>query len=223
MKEKFAGAKAILFDIDDTLFPSSRFSSMARKKAICAMIDAGMRSTEAQASSSLAKIIKKLGSNSSHHFDLLAKKFPCPNKSHCIAAGVWAYHKEKSLISPFALTRKTLLSLAKKGYLICVASEGKEIKQWDKLIRLRLGNLFSYVFVTDMAHGGKTPLFYKKIAKKLNFPPQKIIMVGNSPQKDIIAAKEAGMKTIHVLHGRHRQKCGADATIREISQLLRML
>jgi len=220
--QKFQGAKAILFDIDDTLFPSSRFSYLARKKAINAMIKAGMGASPSSASSALSKIIKKLGANSSHHFDLLSKKYKCKNKSRCVAAGVHAYHCAKSSIRPFPGARKTLLYLRKK-YLLCAASEGKALKQWDKLIRLRLGTLFSQVFVTELRHGGKTPAFYKKIAKKLKIPPQKIIMVGNSPQKDILAAKAAGMQTIHILQGKNRQKCGANARISKISEIARLL
>ena len=34
--------KAILFDIDDTLFPSSEFAEKARRSAVEAMVDAGL-------------------------------------------------------------------------------------------------------------------------------------------------------------------------------------
>ncbi|PIT84987.1 haloacid dehalogenase [Candidatus Micrarchaeota archaeon CG10_big_fil_rev_8_21_14_0_10_45_29] len=220
--KNFKEAKAILFDIDDTLFPSSRFSSLARKKAINAMIKAGMSATYANASAALLKIIKKHGSNSPHHFDFLAKKFKCKNKARCIAAGVHAYHCAKSSFHPFPGTKKTL-SLLRKKYIICAASEGKALKQWDKLIRLRLEALFLQVFVSELRHGGKTPAFYKKISKKLKIPPKKIIMLGNSPQKDIRAAKAAGMITIHILHGKNKQKCGSNARISKISQLSRLL
>ena len=217
--KKFLGVKAILFDIDDTLFPSSKFSSLARKNAIRAMAASGMKANQATASKSLEKIIAKYGSNYPEHFNLLVEKFECKDKNYSIAAGVWAYHSTKASICAFEGTPKLLFTLM-RNYTLCVASEGREIKQWDKLIRLGLDKSFSHVFVTNT----KNKNFYVKLAKKLGLEPCEILMVGDNPKKDIFEAKKAGFKTIRIKTGKHCDEPDvADSKIASLHNLLGLL
>jgi putative hydrolase of the HAD superfamily len=219
----FSSVKAVLFDIDDTLFPSSEFSSLARNNAIKAMIQAGLPASFLQAKRELAKIVKLTGSNFGKHFDLLAYKFRSPCPERIIAAGVAAYHNTKSSISPYPQAAQILLSLRERGYVLAVASEGLAIKQWDKLIRLGLDPFFHEVFVVS-AKKGKSPKFYKKIAKQLCLHPSQILMVGDNPAKDIAPAIKAGMLACRVLLGKNRgKKSKAHITIRSLSSLLKIL
>ena len=184
------------------------------------MIASGMKATRLQASQALKKIISKYGSNYSFHFDRLVEKFERKDKNYSVAAGVWAYHCTKASILPFTGAHKLLLTLRKKGYIICVASEGKEIKQWDKLIRLGLDMSFSHVFVTN----SKTKNFYKTISKKLKLSPEQILMVGDNPKKDICEAKKAGFKTARIKSSKHAKLPDtADAKISSLQSILRLL
>ena len=223
----FSSIRAVLFDIDDTLFPSSEFSRLARRNAIRAMIQAGLHATPTNAERTLARIVSNKGSNFGGHFDLLARKFPSSNRDRVVAAGVAAYHNTKSSISPYPDTARLLLSLRERGYLLAAASEGVSLKQWDKLIRLGLDPFFHHVFVTSNneggktpSDGGKTPAFYKKIARALNLAPNQILMVGDNPAKDIASASAAGMLTVRVLTGKHaREPARADITLRSLALL----
>ncbi len=216
------GIRAVLFDIDDTLFPSARFSSLARKKAVSAMIKAGLQVTPPQAHAALNQIVRLHGSNFSGHFDLLVKKFYCPRPLRAVAAGVAAYHDAKRSIRPFPGARRTLHSLSRRGFLLAVASEGVALKQWDKLIRLKLDDQFSAVYV--VAPGGKTPSFYKSVAHQLRLPPSSILMVGDHPFKDVASAKAAGLLTARLRAGRHAKlSSAADHTLARLDELLKLL
>lgn len=218
--DKFGNVRAILFDIDNTLFPSTKFSSLARKNAVCAMIASGMRASLQNALEQLQKITLKYGSNYPRHFNLLVQKFECKNKAYSIAAGIWAYHCTKASISPFKGTLDLLGRLRKKGYILCAASRGIETKQWDKLIRLGLDMSFDNVFITKT----KNKNFYKKIASKLKLNPSEILMVGDNPKDDILSAKEAGLKTIFISSSKWGSKSpGADAKLTSLSILSRLL
>ncbi len=222
--KSFSSIQAILFDIDDTLFPSSDFSKLARHNAIRAMIQAGLQATHAQAEKELIRIVKAHGSNFGGHFNLLAKKFSSPNRERVVAAGVAAYHNTKSSISPYPDTAHLLLTLRERGYIIAVASEGVALKQWDKLIRLGLDPFFHHVFVTSTGQGGKTPAFYRRIARKLHLPPSHILMLGDNPAKDIVPAHKAGMKTARLLMGKHAaEKSNAHFILRSLKPLLEVL
>ncbi len=219
-----ASIKAILFDIDDTLFPSSEFSRLARHNAIRAMIQAGLPTTPHYAEKVLNQIVESRGSNFGSHFDLLVRRFDCENPSRVVAAGVGAYHNTKSSISPYPETARLLLALRERGYILAAASEGVALKQWDKLIRLGLDPFFHHVFVTSTNTKGKTPTFYRQIARKLHLHPSQILMMGDNPNKDIVPAAEAGMHTGRLLLGKHaRERAKATFALRSLSPLLYIL
>lgn len=216
MGKKLIGIRAVLFDIDDTLFPSSEFASLARKNAQRAMIAAGMDATEEQAQQEHFRIIKKYGSNYGRQLDLLASRFPCKKRLRAIAAGIAAYHDAKASIHPFPHAQSTLMHLQKKGYALCIASEGKAIKQWDKLVRLGLDLFFSHVFITRK----KSPSFYRACAHRLRLSPSQCLMVGNHPKKDFSFSKKAGMHSLLLSRSSARKK---QAQIRSLDSLQALL
>lgn len=208
--------KAILFDIDNTLFPSSEFAELARRNAINAMIAAGLEANPEEAYSRLRRIIKKYGPNYPKHFNALLRDFKLKSNPKIIAAGVVAYHQTKNSIFPFPDIPKTLLFLRERGYTLCVASEGRAIKQWDKLIRLGLHNIFHEVFVTS----NKSPRFYRSILLKLKLKPDEVMMVGDSVEKDVKPAKQAGMITALLSPRKNRY---ADYNIKTPGEIVKIL
>ncbi|MDD5023086.1 MAG: TIGR02253 family HAD-type hydrolase [Candidatus ainarchaeum sp.] len=212
--------KHILFDIDDTLFPTSEFAEYARKNAIKAMIMMGLDESSNKLYSMLEKIIKEKGSNYENHFDILCNKLGIKeNKSKYVAAAVLAYHNTKHSISPFPSVPRTLLSL-KENYKIHIASEGNAVKQWDKLIRLGLSLFFENVFISEELKIKKSPKFFTIILKKLKAKPQECIMVGDKPDSDILYAKKVGIKTIRINSGRYKNiKSDADLELNHFFEL----
>ena len=216
--------KHILFDIDDTLFPSTEFSSLARKNAINAMISIGLEEDFESLSARLAAIIEKKGSNYPKHFDDLCKELNIKEPGRYVAAAVAAYHNTKTSIQPFSTVPLTLLKLKQKGYRLYVATNGSSIKQWDKLIRLRIALYFDGVFVSEELGQKKSRPFYRKIIKKLGARPQECMMVGDREDADIAPAKKVGIRTVRVLRGKYaKTPSDADFTIRDMGELINIL
>lgn len=209
--------KFILFDIDDTLFPSTEFSTLARTNAINAMISMGLKSDYNSLNLRLQKIIEKKGSNYEGHFDELCKQLKVKEPGKYVAAAIAAYHDTKTAIQPFPTVPLTLLRLKENGYKLYVATSGISTKQWDKLIRLRLALYFDNVFVTEKE---KDSQFYKKILVTLGAKPEECIIIGDREDNDIKPAKSIGIKTIRVLTGKHAKiPSKADFIINSISEL----
>ncbi len=213
--------KAVFFDIDNTLYDTAEFAERARRNAINAMREAGLRASEEKAYKTLLWVITRRTSNYSHHFDEMLKRLGQKPSPRIIAAGVGAYHNTKASIIPFPRVKETLLTLRDSGFELYAASEGDSLKQWDKLIRLGLDHLFHEVFVTQDIGKKKSKGFYSALLKKLRLKKGEALMVGDSEEKDILPAKEAGMFTVLVSKGRKKSK--ADYQVKELSELKKIL
>ncbi len=216
--------KNILFDIDDTLFPSSDFSALARRNAINAMIGMGLEHDYTEINDRLNEIIEAKGSNYQKHFDELCDALEIKEPARYVAAAVAAYHDTKTSIAPFPQMSLTLLKLKENGHSLFVATNGSSVKQWDKLIRLGLELYFDQVFVSQDLGMEKSKGFYLRILEILKASPQECVMVGDREELDIVPAKEAGLTTVRVLKGKQsHMPSTADFTIEEPSRILQIM
>ncbi len=210
----------LIFDIDDTLFPSSEFAALARRNAARAMIRLGLGAGEEELLRELNRIIEERGSNYPNHFDLLLKRMRISNPARFIAAAVGAYHDTKASIQPFPDVPSTLLELKDMGYRLFVASNGRAVKQWDKLVRLGIALYFDDVFVSEELGSEKGQQFYRKVLKRIGAKPDECVMVGDREDLDIAPAKKAGIHTVRVLKGKYSKiPTRADAKIKDFREL----
>ncbi len=199
--------KAIFFDIDDTLYDSTKLTTMARQNSIKAMIDAGLSGGEEELYDLLSDIIKKHGSNHGKHYDELLRELGHEESPKIIAAGVVAYERTKAgyLIS-FPGVIPTLLAL-KDRYKLGVISNGLAIKQWEKLIGLGIQHLFDVVATSEETGYDKPEReAFLPAIKKLGVSPEECVMVGDRLDTDILGGNRAGMLTVRLRKGKHGQK-----------------
>ncbi len=212
--------KNLFFDIDDTLFPSSEFASLARKNAVRAMMRMGLDAEEDELLRELYSIIDERGSNYPNHFDLLLKRRRINNPSRLVAAAVGAYHDTKASIQPFPDVPGTLLKLKEMNYKLYVASNGIAVKQWDKLIRLGIALYFEDVFVSETIGVEKSPAFYRKMLGRIRAKPAECVMIGDREDLDIMPAKKVGFSTIRILRGKYsRTPTRADSETKDFRKL----
>ncbi|MEM3399799.1 MAG: HAD hydrolase-like protein, partial [Candidatus Micrarchaeia archaeon] len=160
------------------------------------MIEAGMDVDAKKAYRVLMQVIKKYGSNYPRHFNMMLKALGKKEDAKIIAAGIVAYHNTKASIMPYPEVPRTLVNLRDKGYILCIASEGNAIKQWDKIIRLGLSHIFHRFFVSDEIGAEKSLEFYRRIAMELGLEPGQIAVVGDKIDRDVRPAEAIGMKAI---------------------------
>ncbi len=192
--------KAVFFDIDDTLYDTSGFASLARKAAINVMIDAGLPLSSDEAYKLLRQIIKEKGSNYDKHFNILTKQVFGEEKPLLIALGMITYHNVKfALLRLFPETMSTLIYLKSQGYHLGVISNGITIKQWEKLIRLGLHHFFDEVITSEEVGVAKPDeRIFQQALDKMGCKARNSIMIGNKFSEDIIGAINIGMDAILV-------------------------
>jgi len=224
--------KAVLFDIDDTLFPSSEFADAARLSAVEAIVAAGLEVDPAVAMDELADVVREFSSNYGHHFDQLVVRL-APHlregvhKALVVAAGVRAYHETKALLRPFPDAVRCLAALSRTPLLRGVLTNGLTIKQAEKLVRLGLHEAFSpgALFISeDLGVAKPHPRIFQIACEALGVDPGSVLYVGDNPVKDIDAAHEAGLVTcLRRGTGKHAMAVGAHAPDCEVETLDELL
>lgn len=192
--------KAVFFDIDDTLYDTSGFAKLARRAALNVMIDAGLPLETEEAYLLLREIIEEYGSNYGKHFNVLTKRVFGEEKPLLIALGMITYHNVKfALLRLFPQTIKTLIYLKEKGYQLGVISNGKTIKQWEKLIRLNLHHFFDHVITSEEARVEKPDARIFELAmEKMGCNANNSVMIGNKFSEDIVGALNSQMSAVLV-------------------------
>lgn len=219
--------KGIFFDIDDTLYDSTRLTTRARRNSIQAMIDAGLPADdEEEVYSILESVIKRYGSNYTRHYDKLLEELKTGWDPKIIAAGVVAYERTKvGYLRPFPKVVPTLLFLKEK-FKLGVISNGPAVKQWEKLIGLGLHHLFDAVATSEEVGYEKPHVeIFRGAMKKVGLKPRECVMVGDRLSTDVSGAKAAGMFAVRIKQGKFSKDVPStkdetpDAEIGDISEL----
>lgn len=190
--------QAVFFDMDDTLYDTSGFASIARRAAVKSMVHNGLQCSEEEGYEHLMEIVREKGSNYSKHFNILTNDINGSEDPLIIVNGIITYHNTKFAMlklqpDSFAI----LLYLKSKGYKVGLITNGKEFKQWEKLIRLGLYPFFDEI-VTSESVGVEKPdaKIYQIAMDRLNVTRGTSIMVGNNFDVDIMGAYNAGMQSM---------------------------
>lgn len=190
--------QAVFFDMDDTLYDTSGFASIARRAAVKSMVHNGLQCSEEEGYEHLMEIVREKGSNYSKHFNILTNDINGSEDPLIIVNGIITYHNTKFAMlklqpDSFAI----LLYLKSKGYKVGLITNGKEFKQWEKLIRLGLYPFFDEI-VTSESVGVEKPdaKIYQIAMDRLNVTKGTSVMVGNNFDVDIMGAYNAGMQSM---------------------------
>jgi putative hydrolase of the HAD superfamily len=92
--------------------------------------------------------------------------------------------------------------LRESGYLLGAISEGKSVKQWQKLIQLGIQHLFHSAAISEEINEEKvTPKLFQKILGELKVPPQETLFVGNQLETDILSANQLNIVSVRIRKG----------------------
>lgn len=209
--------RALFLDIDDTLYSTSEFAAVARRAAMDAMIRHGLKMRLEDAIAELYEVISEFGSNYPFHYDRLLRRLPPSmlpelNPAILVAAAVGAYHdtKYRSLF-PFRDVPDVLHRIRTHTDLVIgVITEGLEIKQAEKLVRLGVVPYLTpkAIFISDQIGISKpNRKLYLRACAEVGVEPAEVMYIGDHPENDIVPAKAVGMVTV-----RHRWQGGRHAS-----------
>lgn len=198
--------KAIFFDIDDTLYSTTKFADDARRASIDAMITMGLKIDPEEGYRELVEVITEFSSNYGAHYDKFLSRIPPDamqntNPSLLVAAAVVAYHETKFReLSAYEDVTTVMKLLSEKTDLVLgIISSGLRVKQAEKLIRLGVWRFIhpDAVFITDAVGIGKpNPKLYLRACDSVGANPSEAMHVGDHPLNDIDPANAIGMISV---------------------------
>lgn len=219
---------AILFDIDDTLYPSTEFADAARRSAVEAMVAAGLEIEVDVALEELHSVVEEFTSNHGHHFDQLVVRLSNSlrlgvHPALIVASGVRAYHETKATLKPFPDAVRILKDLRSTNLMRGALTNGLTIKQAEKLVRLEMQDAFSpgAIFISgDLGVAKPHPRIFEIACDTMKVLSGETLYVGDNPIKDVDAAHNAGLMTcLRRGSGKHSREVGAHAPDLEVESL----
>jgi putative hydrolase of the HAD superfamily len=198
--------RALLLDVDDTLYSTTAFARRARESSVRAMIDAGLALPFETVMAELEEVVGEFPSNYDRHYDSLLVRLPASalgrvNPAVVIASGVVAYHQTKMReLSASSDALEVLRLLAgRRGLLLGAVTSGVPVKQAEKLVRLGVlkhldpGGIF---FAEQMGYSKHNPKLYSQVSRILGFQPGECMTVGDHPVRDVDSPRRAGLLTV---------------------------
>ncbi|MED5330989.1 MAG: HAD-IA family hydrolase [Planctomycetota bacterium] len=199
--------RAILFDVDDTLYSTTQFAALARTRSVQAMVDQGIDLPVETVSKELDEVIAEFTSNYSHHFDKLLLRLPpeswqVTNRALIVAAGVLAYHRTKNELTPFPDVLPFLQKVHHRGMpILGIVTHGLEMKQAEKLLLLGVTPYLhpDGIVISDQVGIAKpNPKIYQRALDDLGLQAGETLYVGDNPLHDIDPPNSLGMITARI-------------------------
>jgi putative hydrolase of the HAD superfamily len=187
--------RAIVFDLDDTLYPYRAFVRSGFRTVACRLAtERGLRP-----SAVLRVLARALASGQrGDELQTLCAHFELPTSLIESLAAVIREHTPVLRLPAESLRTLTLL---RTRWTLGVLTNGEPHIQRRKVAALGVGTLVDEVlYATECGDGtGKpAPSAFRAVLERLNVAPSRAVFVGDDPRTDIEGAAAVGMKTIHV-------------------------
>jgi putative hydrolase of the HAD superfamily len=192
--------KAVLFDLDDTLYPERTFVH-AGFEAAAVFLAPIVERPSAVLLSRLEQLHDRDGRG--RLFDTLLGELEVADEDRVLAtAAVHAYRTQTPTLEPFPDAVTVLEDVRAAGMRTGLVSDGLASVQRRKLSALpRVGELLDVVVLTDELGPGfakPSPVPFLVACRLLDMSPADVAYVGNDPRKDFTGARAAGLRTFRV-------------------------
>lgn len=211
--------RAIIFDLDDTLYPERRFA-LSGYAAVARFVEQE-NGVPAREAFRVLRLALAHGMRS-RAFQALAGHASLPTETVEQCRAVYRRHRP-SLRLPEA-SRKALFR-ARRSWRVGLLTNGLPDVQRAKVAALGLAPLVDcIVYAHEVGPGKPDPAVFLATCAALSVTPERAVMAGDDPWCDVDGARSAGLRAIRVKRGWHRRIAAgatgpADETVRTIADV----
>lgn len=215
--------KAVIFDLDNTLYNVEQYNCSAFK-VIAEYLSKKYDLSEQEIYKRLVNLWSKKTSMYSHLFDELLDIFNLGNELGNVIKIFNNYAGELKL---YPDVFPTLNELKTRNYKLGIITDGDVERQKRKIKILGVDGFFDViVFTKELGNPKPSEIPFQQAINELNINPQKSYYIGDNPLIDFEGAKKMGMGTLRVLKGEFRnipKNKHIGYEIKEIKELLEVL
>jgi putative hydrolase of the HAD superfamily len=217
--------RAVIFDLDNTLVDFMAMKRQAVDAAIGAMMDAGLQLTFDQVKEHIDSIYAELGIEYQKVFDKLLEDVLGRVDPRIISAGIIAYRRAReAALKPYPHVTATLMQLNRMGLRLGILSDAPTREAWLRLCFINYHHFFDEVVTFDDTQKRKPdPAPFQLILSKLGVQPHEAIMVGDWAERDMVGARNVGMRTAFAQYGDsfgNQVTDGVDYILTDVKELL---
>ena len=191
--------KAIIFDLDDTLYDCSGTLVLKSKELAATIISKAIKCSEADALKLQLELEGRLGPKA----DIVREIASLHNLSERFCTEVSEAINDLNLEGTvlFPDTMGSINELKKVGYKLFLVTFGAREMQEKKIKVLGLEKAFDEIIITENPRGKEK--CFKEILTKYDLEPKQVLCVGDKIKDEIEVGKRLGMSTALMKHGRH--------------------
>ncbi len=191
--------KAIIFDLDDTLYDCSGTLVLKGKKLAAKIISKAIKCSEAEALKLQLDLEERLGPKVDIALEI-AKLYNLP-AGFCdeITNTINSMEIEGAILFPD--TMDSINELKRNGYKLFLVTFGNKEVQEKKINVLGLERAFDEIIITENPQGKEK--CFKEILTQHGFEPKQVLCVGDKIKDEIEVGNRLGMFTALMKHGRH--------------------
>ena len=218
-----AKIKAVIFDLDDTLYNVEQIRDSARKKSVMAMIEIGLGCSVEEGVKKLAEINEK---NPIIRFRKFIEYFDC-NDEEIAKAGIENYiNAEFDGLKIYPEVVEVLESLRDDSFKTVLITQGSTEQQNKKIDCLNVRDYFNHIYTPNI---GDKEKYFLRAVDVLGINASEILVVGDNIGEEIRIGNKLGMKTVRLLKGVYKniepenEFENADYKIRDLREVLEIV
>jgi len=219
--------KAIIFDLDNTLMDFMKVKQVAVEAAVEAMIDAGLKVPKEEMVEKIYKAYGEEGIEDQHIFDKVLEREFGHIDYRILASGIIGYRKAKEgTLSLYPHVHLTLTTLAKMGIKMIIVTDAPRLPVWMRISALGLQHYFEHVLTyEDTGEKKPSPKPFRIALHILKVKPEEALMVGDWAERDVVGARQLGIKTAFARYGDRfgTKDSGADYELNDILELVEIV
>lgn len=188
--------KAVVFDLDDTLYPEIDYvKSGFRVVALEIEKIYGFKNA-------YAELIQLFEQDKNNVFNRFLENYDLPEDDNSVDSLLNVYRCHKPVIELRDDVKNVLIELRVRGYKLGIITDGRVEGQRTKLAALGVEKLVDKIIVTDELGGIEyrkpSPKAFEIICKEFGILPEEMMYVGDNPQKDFAIKKYLPITTIYL-------------------------
>lgn len=207
--------RAIVFDLDDTLYPYRAFVRSGFRAVSCRLAEErGLPRVK------VLHVLRRALDGVEHGRELqaLCARFELPLS---IVPALITIMREHSPTLRLPCQTRRVLGALRSGWKVGILTNGSPDIQRRKMAALGVMGLVDDVMcAADCVNGGKpSPVAFRAMLERLRTSPDRSVFVGDDLEADIVGASAIAMRTIHVTSGISKDTCRAANCNAHVSRL----